>query len=124
MTVLVVDDDPMCVKLIETVLEGAGLKVCSASNPETTLNAIEERKPELILMDLRLPGIDGLLLSHLVKLNPSSTHIPIIGMTAYTELFTRKQALDVGCVALIEKPIDTRDLVKLVDLHMWQRKLA
>ena len=120
MKILIVDDDVTSVKLMHVVLEEAGFNVSTAHDPENALKAVTRHRPRLILMDLLLPGIDGVLLTHLLKLNAETSHIPVIGMTAYTERFTMKQAIDAGCAAYIEKPIDTRAIVKLVDTHMWQ----
>jgi CheY-like chemotaxis protein len=71
---------------------------------------IKARQPEVILLDLKLPGMDGLALARRLKQDPATKHIPIVAITAAPETFSQSAALAAGCDAYIVKPVDTRKL--------------
>ena len=110
MKILVVEDEPASMKLAHLVLSADGHDVSQA---EAVLQAMEEIKisePEVILLDLELPHINGLDLARKLKRDPATRHIVIIAVTAYPERFPREKAIAAGCDAYIVKPIDTRRL--------------
>jgi CheY-like chemotaxis protein len=88
--------------------------VDNADDPEKALAMVKEKKPDIILMDLALPSIDGLALTRLLKGSPETCDIPVIAVTSYPDRFPRQQALEAGCDLYVTKPIDTRTLPKLV----------
>ena len=110
MEILLVEDDPTDSKLLTAVLKSSGHRVLEKSSAEKAAEAIKARKPEVVLLDLKLPGMDGLALARLLKQDPDAQHIPIIAVTAASEKFGKEEALAAGCDAYIRKPIDTRKL--------------
>ena len=110
MEILLVEDDPTDSKLLSAVLKSSGHRVLEKSSAEQAAEEIKARKPEVILLDLKLPGMDGLALARLLKQDPDTQHIPIIAVTAASEKFSKEEALAAGCDAYIRKPVDTRKL--------------
>jgi len=110
MNILLIEDDPTDLKLLSAVLRTSGHRVLERASAETAVEEIKARQPEVILLDLKLPGMDGLTLARLLKADAGTQHIPIVAMTAATEVFSREEALAAGCDAYIVKPIDTRGL--------------
>ena len=110
MNILLVEDDPTDMKLLSAVLASSGYSVFEKGSAEQAVEEIKLRQPEIILLDLKLPGMDGLALARLLKQNPDTRHIPIVAMTAASERFSRQDAFDAGCDAFILKPVDTRRL--------------
>ena len=109
-----IEDDPTHLKLAKAVLNAAGHKVNDAEAAELAFYAIKQEKPDLILLDLALPGIDGLTLVRELKADPETRTIPIVAVTAYLDRFKKKDALAAGCDAYVVKPIDTRKLPRLI----------
>jgi CheY-like chemotaxis protein len=112
MKVLVIEDDPTDLKLMGAVLKISGHTVDGRSAAEGAMEAISAGKPDVILLDLRLPGMDGLTLVRKIKASADIRRIPIVAMTAYPEQFEREALLAAGCEAFIVKPINTRELPK------------
>lgn len=108
--VLVVEDNPVNLELVEAVLDREGYEVISAVSAEEALKRLERLRPDLVLLDIQLPGLDGLGLTRLLKANPATVEIPIVALTAHARPEDRQAALDAGCVEYISKPIDTRTL--------------
>lgn len=115
MNILVVEDDPIDMKLLCAVLTSEGHLVLEKTSAEDAAESISARAPEVILLDLRLPGMDGLELARLLKGDPGTNRIPIVAITAFPDRFTRGAALAAGCGAYILKPIDTRTLSGLIE---------
>ena len=107
-SILVVDDNPANVKLAFFVLNARGFDVRTASNAEEAMAEITTRPPTLVLMDLQMPGTDGLTLTRLLKADPSTRDLIIIAFTAYAMGGDAQKALAAGCDGYITKPIDTR----------------
>ena len=110
--VLVVEDDPASQLLTRTVLEQAGYEVLTASTADDALAQLDQRLPALILMDVDLPGRDGLSLTRLLKTMSPTTAIPVVALTAHSSLQRRQDAA--GCVGFIAKPIDVHSLPERV----------
>jgi len=115
MKVLVIEDDPTDLKLMGAVLKIGGHSVDGRTAAEGAMEAIAADRPDVILLDLRLPGIDGLGLVRLLKANAGTRRIPIVAMTAYPDRYRREELLAAGCDAFIVKPIDTRELPKQLE---------
>lgn len=107
-SILVVDDNAANVKLAAFVLEVRGFDVRTACNAEEAMVEITSRPPTLVLMDLQMPGTDGLTLTRLLKADPQTRDILIIAFTAYAMEGDARKALDAGCDGYLSKPIDTR----------------
>ena len=112
--VLVVDDNPTNLKLVTYLVQANGYEVATAGDAEAALAAIAAHPPDVILMDLQLPGVDGLALTRQLKEDAATEHIAIIAVTAYAMKGDREKALAAGCDAYVTKPIDTRALPALI----------
>jgi two-component system cell cycle response regulator DivK len=113
-SILVVDDNPMNLKLVRVLLESHGLSVDIAENADEVLNIVEKVTPQLILMDIQLPGVDGIALTRMLKADPRWRGIKIVALTAYAMGSDRKKILDAGCDGYISKPIDPDSFVSVV----------
>ena len=116
--VLVVDDNPTNLKLIAYLLQAKGYEVRTAADAESALEVIEETRPQLILMDLQLPGMDGLELTRHLKRSPDTRDIVIIAVTAYAMRGDEQRARAAGCDDYMAKPIDTRALPGVIARHL------
>jgi len=108
--ILIVDDNPSNTKLLAFLLSTKGYEVRTAANATEAVAALAGWLPRLILMDIQLPGIDGLALTRQLKADPRTSSIPIIAATAYAMKGDEERALQAGCSGYITKPIDTRQL--------------
>jgi CheY-like chemotaxis protein len=109
-TILVVDDNPINLKLIGEVLEYEGYAVLFAHDAEAAQLIIADVVPDLILMDIALPGMDGLTLTRLLKADERTRRTPIVALTAFAMKGDDRKAQLAGCDAYLTKPIDTRKL--------------
>jgi len=112
--VLVVEDNSMNLELAKDLLEACGIEVISASSGESALKLAHDHGPDLILMDLSLPGMDGLQATAALKRDPKTRLIPIVAVTAHAMKGDEQRALAAGCEGYITKPIDTRMFPTLV----------
>ncbi len=108
--ILVVDDHPTNLKLVKDVLEFDGYTIMTASDAEEAQEIVRLTPPELILMDLALPGMDGLTLTRLLKSDPATRRIVIVALTAFAMKGDEEKARAAGCDGYVTKPIDTRTL--------------
>src|SRR5438477_8239391 len=108
--ILVVDDNPRNLKLAFDVLEDAGYELVEAADAEKAQIMIDRNLPDLILMDIALPGMDGLTLTRKIKANERTKHIRIIALTAFAMKGDDRKALAAGCEGYITKPIDIHQL--------------
>lgn len=106
--VLVVDDNPTNLKLAADLLEFEGLAVDRAYDANQALACIAARPPELILMDIAMPGMDGLTLTRRLKADPETRSIIVVALTASAMKGDSNRAFEAGCDGYISKPIDTR----------------
>lgn len=106
--ILVVDDNPAGQLLVSTVLELEGFEVETAGSSAEVLQRLSASTPDLILMDVQLPGQDGLSLTRQLKADPATATLRIVALTAYAMAGDREQALAAGCLGYITKPVDTR----------------
>ena len=116
--VLVVDDNPTNLKLAVDVLECAGYVVFKAEDAERALLLLKLHKPDLILMDIALPGMDGLSLTRKLKSDPATQDIRIIALTAFAMKGDDQKAREAGCDGYVTKPIDTRALPEQVAKYL------
>jgi two-component system, cell cycle response regulator DivK len=111
---LVVDDNPQNLKLARVLLTGEGYTVKVATDAEEALRVLDGFTPRLILMDLQLPGMDGLALTKRLKADPRHRDIVIVALTAYAMKGDEEKALAAGCDGYVAKPIDTDALPRLI----------
>jgi CheY-like chemotaxis protein len=112
--ILIVDDNEGGLMLATAVLDREGFRVESAASPEEVLERLRVHRPDLILMDVQLPGQDGLSLTRQLKADPATAGIPVVALTAHAMASDRELALAAGCIGYISKPIETRTLGDLV----------
>jgi CheY-like chemotaxis protein len=108
--ILVVDDNPTNLKLACSVLELSGYTVAGAYDADEALRLIDQTPPELILMDIGLPGMDGLTLTRKLKAEEKTRQIRILALTAFAMKGDEQRMLAAGCDGYISKPINTRSL--------------
>jgi CheY-like chemotaxis protein len=108
--ILVVDDNLINLKLASDLMECEGYVVDRAENAEAALTAISANLPDLVLMDLALPGMDGLALTRLLRNQESTRRIPVVALTAFAMKRDEAKAMEAGCDAYVAKPFDTRKL--------------
>jgi len=113
-TILVIDDNPANLKLVRVLLTLEGYQILTATDAESALAIIHASLPRLILMDLQLPGMDGLTLTRRLKSSSATRDIPIIALTSYAMKGDEDKADEAGCDGYITKPIDTRALPVLL----------
>jgi len=111
--VLVVEDNVMNHKLMRDILE-IRFDVLEAHSAEDALVLLQDCRPDLILMDLQLPGMDGLSLTRLLKQDAAFRATPVVAVSAYAMKYNIEQALDAGCVEYVTKPL-TEDPFAFVD---------
>jgi len=112
--VLIVDDHPINLKLASEVLLASAYEVVVAADAEQAQQLLTTLVPDLILMDIALPGMDGLALTKIIKADPRLRRVPVVALTAYAMRGDELKASDAGCDGYITKPIDTRSLVQEV----------
>ena len=116
--VMVVEDNEKNRKLIRVVLKAKGYNVIEATTGEEALSLLKEQIPDIILMDIQLPGIDGLTLIRQIKADVDKKDIPIIAVTAHAMKGDQQKILDTGCDAYMSKPIDTRELPLTIEKYL------
>ena len=116
--ILVVEDqeDNRCI--LRDLFANAGYELIEAESGEEALTALTVRRPDLILMDIQLPVIDGYEATRRIRLNPELKSIPIIAMTAYALAGDEAKALAAGCTAYVTKPFSPRALLAKVQEHL------
>ena len=112
--ILIVEDNPTNLKLASDVLEAAGFAIDRAADAEQALALMGGILPDLILMDIALPGMDGLALTRKLKSDPRFKGIPVVALTAFAMKGDDRKALEAGCAGYITKPIETRNLARQV----------
>jgi two-component system cell cycle response regulator DivK len=115
--ILIVDDNASNVKLMEATLDAELYEVKTAADAEEAIKVLETFEPRIILMDIQLPGMDGLELTRRLKRDPARRHIVILALTAYAMKGDEEKAIAAGCDGYITKPIDTRSLPRLIASH-------
>jgi len=117
-SILVVDDNPQNLKLVRVLLASEGYQVRTAADAEEALRILASFTPRLVLMDLQLPGMDGLELTRRLKSDPALRGLIVIALTAYAMKGDREKALAAGCDDYVSKPIHTDSLVKTIAAHL------
>lgn len=110
-TVLVIEDNPKNMRLISYALERAGYQVVGATSGEEGVIIAIREKPFFIIMDIQLPGIDGMEATRRIRASSANGDIPIIAITSYAMRGDREKLLAVGCTGYFEKPIDPLTIV-------------
>jgi two-component system cell cycle response regulator DivK len=103
--VLLVEDHPINRKLAHNILTSRGYRVLEAVSGEQALERAGNELPDLILMDIQLPKLDGLEVTRRLKANPATAGIPVVALTAYAQKEDEDKAREAGCIGYITKPI-------------------
>lgn len=113
--ILIIEDNPANMRLASLLLGKAGHTVLSADDAEAGLTLARSALPDLILMDIQLPGMDGLAATTLLKQDPATRAIPVIALTAMAMKQDREKSLEAGCDAYIAKPLRYQELYAAID---------
>ncbi len=116
--VLLIEDNPLNMELAVDLLELGGYEVLTAATAEEGIELAQKEIPSLILMDISLPGIDGLEATRILKKDKKVKDVPIVAMSAHAMTGDKEKAMEAGCVGYITKPIDTKSLVEKVKEFM------
>jgi len=119
--ILIVEDNPANMTLAVFLLESAGHSVLKAADAEAGLTLAREGQPDLILMDIQLPGMDGLQATVLLKKDDATRNIPVIALTALVMKGDQERILAVGCDGYIAKPMRYREFLATVAEHLASR---
>lgn len=119
--ILVVEDNPLNMKLINVILRGEGVEVLAAENAEEGIEICKTCQPDLVLMDIQLPGMDGLEATRIIKNNKQLNHLPVVALTAHAMEGDEEKAYEVGFDGYITKPIDTDTFMESVRSYLKPR---
>lgn len=117
-SILVVEDNEKNLYLISFILEKMGHKVITAKTGEEGVERALQDKPDLILMDIQLPGINGLETTRRIRASNTGGDVPIIALTSYALVGDREQVLSAGCTGYIEKPINPDTIMSEIDKYL------
>ncbi|NQE35716.1 sensor histidine kinase [Microcoleus asticus] len=120
-TILVVDDTPTNLQVLFDLLSEQGYRVAIAKNGETALQRVQLSEPNLILLDVMMPGIDGFETCQRLKANPATRDIPVIFMTALSDSVDQVKGLSLGAVDYITKPIQHEEVLARIRVHLQLR---
>jgi two-component system cell cycle response regulator DivK len=112
--ILIVEDEPRNMKLMHDLLERFSYQIIEATDGEQGVALSKSSKPDLILMDIMMPKMDGLEATRLIKADVSTNYIPIIALTSYAMKGDRERTIEAGCDAYIPKPVDIGEVLKTV----------
>jgi two-component system, cell cycle response regulator DivK len=112
--ILIVEDEPRNLKLLRDLLQKFGYQILEAPDGEQGVKMAVEKIPDLILMDIMMPKMDGLEATRIIKADEKTRHIPIIALTSYAMKGDREKTIEAGCDGYIAKPVDIQDLLKTV----------
>jgi CheY-like chemotaxis protein len=119
-TILVVEDNPVNMELAIAVLELGNYQVLQAGDAETGIELARAHRPDLILMDVQLPGMDGLAGTRLIKADQATCAIPVVALTAYAMKKDEDEALKAGCSGYITKPFQLKSFLEEINRHLQQ----
>lgn len=111
-TILVIEDNEMNMKLMRAVLRVGNYRMLEAPDAETGLRLVREHHPDLILMDIQLPSMDGLSATKIIKTDPNLRDIPIFALTGFAMESDKEKAIDIGLAGYIVKPFSVKVLLE------------
>jgi CheY-like chemotaxis protein len=110
--ILVIEDNEMNMKLMRAVLKTGNYRILEATDAETGIRLVREHRPDLVLMDIQLPGMDGLSATKIIKTDQDLKDIPIIALSGFAMESDKKKAADLGLSGYIVKPISVKGLLE------------
>ena len=123
-TILYIEDNFENRVLIRRVLESEGYQMLEASSAATAFERLEKQTPDLILMDINMPDMDGYTLTAKIKENPAFKNVPVIAVTANVMRGDKERSLEAGCDGYIQKPIDIDILTEQIERYRQKSKQA
>lgn len=118
--VLLVEDNPVNMQLAQFLLKAAGFQVEGATTAPDGIEKARANQPDIILMDIELPGMDGLTATRMLKRDPITAQIPVIALTANAMRGDQERCLEAGCNGYISKPISTKEFAAQVADYLRQ----
>src|SRR5690554_2058544 len=122
-SILIVDDTQQNVQVLSQILRDAGYKVLAAFNGSSALNLISKRPPDMILLDVMMPGMSGFEVAERLKKDPKFAAIPIIFLSALDEIEAKMKAFESGGVDYITKPFQHQEVLARIELHLRLKTL-
>jgi two-component system, sensor histidine kinase and response regulator len=116
--ILLVEDNPMNIRVVTSIIEGSGVTVDSVTNGDGALSALKEKTYDAVLMDIHMPVMDGIEATGIIRNKLKLTGLPIIALTAYTMKRDRKKYIDAGMNNLVSKPVIPQDLFAVLRKHI------
>lgn len=120
--ILIVEDNPLNMRLLEMVLRAKNYTLLKATDGEEALDIAMRERPDLIIMDMQLPKMNGLEVTRKLREAPTFNHTPIIAITAYVMKGDKERVIESGCDAYLSKPINTRQLPEMIAGMLLQRQ--
>ena len=120
--ILIVEDNPENMRLLEMVLRAKNYTLLKATDGEEALDIAMRERPDLIIMDIQLPKMNGLEVTRRLRNAPAFSHTPIIAITAYAMKGDKERVIESGCDAYLSKPINTRELPGVIAEMLLGRK--
>ena len=117
-TILIVEDEPRNLKLLHDLLQRFGYEILEAPDGELGVKLAGEKIPDMILMDIMMPKMDGLEATRIIKADEKTKHIPIIALTSYAMKGDREKTIEAGCDGYIAKPIDIKEVLKAIEHYL------
>jgi CheY-like chemotaxis protein len=114
-TILVIEDNELNMKLVRSLLKIGNYEVLEAVDAETGMQLIRKHRPDLVLMDVQLPGMDGLKATRIIKGDSALKDIPVVALTSYAMQGDEEKAAEAGCTGYITKPLDTKAFLEIID---------
>ena len=116
--ILLVEDNPVNRRLAQFLLRSQGYEVREATTAQEAFDALKTERPDLIVMDIQLPGMDGLEVTRKIKEQQATANIPVVAVTSYAMKGDREKALAAGCAGYVTKPIDKDTFIQEVARHL------
>ena len=116
--ILAVDDERLYQHLLEVNLQKEGFEVITAGNGLDALEMVTSRQPDLVIMDIMMPKMDGLEATRIIKADAKTRHIPIIALTSYAMKGDRERTIEAGCNGYMAKPIDIQEVLKTIEHYL------
>jgi two-component system cell cycle response regulator DivK len=120
--ILIVEDDPLSMKVLRMLLRSYGYSLLEATNGEEALKVACNDRPDLIIMDIQLPKVSGLEVTRQLRQMSDLNHTPIIALTAYAMNGDKEKTISAGCDAYVAKPINIRELPRLITEMLLRRE--
>ncbi len=123
--ILIVEDDHSNMRLLEMILKSRGYSLLKATDGEEALSTAIQERPDLIIMDIQLPKMNGMAVTKKLRELPEFRHTPIIAITAFAMKGDRERVIEAGCDDYLPKPINTRELPEIIAaMLLYQRRNA